>query len=342
MGLDRKAIAYRAINHQETSLCPYTFSAEDVVARELDAYYGYSSWRNKYHDYVVACAGFDEGVRWDAPGCSKDIYGTVWRTDRRPAHIEAPVLKTPSLRGYRFPDPETIATKDWAENARAEIARHADCLTVGRLGAGLFERSWMMRGFLDLLTDVAAEPAFFEDLLAAIADHQLQLVDRLLELPLDGIMFSDDWGDQRGVIIGPERWRQFIKPNVATLYAKAKAAGKIVLTHCCGSIVDIMPDVIEIGLDVLQSVQPEAHGMNPYKLKERYGRQLTFWGGLGSQSIVPFGTPRELRSEIRMLASRMGRGGGYMLAPAKALMPETPTENAAAILEEFMALGEPA
>ena len=131
-----------------------------------------------------------------------------------------------------------------------------------------------------------------------------------------------------------------LKPHYARLYAKAKNAGKYVLHHCCGSIAEIIPDLIEIGLDVLQSVQPEACGMNPYQLKDRFGDQLTFWGGLGSQSIIPFGTPEELRAEIRKLAGYMRKGGGYILSHAKALQPETPTANAAAILEEFMELGE--
>ena len=189
--------------------------------------------------------------------------------------------------------------------------------------------------------DSSLEPGFFSDLIAAISEHHMYpLVDRLLQLPVDGIYFGDDWGDQRGVIIGPERWREVFKPVYADLYGKVKKAGKFVLTHCCGSIIDIIPDVIEIGLDVLESVQPEARGMNPYQLKDRFGAQLTFWGGLGSQSIIPHGSPEELRAEIRKLGRHMVKDGGYILAGAKALQPETPTENAAAILEEFIALGE--
>lgn len=94
-----------------------------------------------------------------------------------------------------------------------------------------------------------------------------------------------------------------------------------------------MPDLIEIGLDVLQSVQPEA--MSPYALKRRYGDRFTFWGALGSQRLIPFGTPAEIRAEVRRLAHEMGRGGGYVLGLAKALQPETPTENAVAVVEAF-------
>jgi uroporphyrinogen decarboxylase len=109
-----------------------------------------------------------------------------------------------------------------------------------------------------------------------------------------------------------------------------------VLSHCCGSIADIMPDVIEIGLDVYESVQPEARNNDPYELKRRYGDQIAFWGGLGSQSTIPFGTPGQIGAEVTRLCREMGRGGGYILAPAKALQPETPTENAAAVVEAFL------
>jgi uroporphyrinogen decarboxylase len=109
-----------------------------------------------------------------------------------------------------------------------------------------------------------------------------------------------------------------------------------VLTHCCGSIEEILPDLIEIGLDVYQSVQPEAANSNPYDLKRKYGDRMTFWGGLGSQSTIPFGTPEGIRAEVARLCREMGRGGGYILSGSKHLQPETPTENAAAVVEAFL------
>ena len=107
---------------------------------------------------------------------------------------------------------------------------------------------------------------------------------------------------------------------------------------CFVRVSDIMADIVEIGLDVLESVQPEAAGMNPYELKGAWGDQITFWGGLGSQSTIPFSTPAEIREEIRHLRSEMGKGGGYILAPAKPLRPETPPENAVAVVEGFLEL----
>ena len=94
-----------------------------------------------------------------------------------------------------------------------------------------------------------------------------------------------------------------------------------------------MSDIVDIGLDVLESVQPEAAGMNPYELKRQWGDRITFWGCLGSQSTIQFGTPEQIQAEVRRLRSEMAVGGGYILAPAKGLQPGTPTDNAAAVVE---------
>ena len=155
------------------------------------------------------------------------------------------------------------------------------------------------------------------------------------DMPIDGILFGDDWGDQRGVILGAERWRRFLKPRWAKIYEAVRASGKIVMSHSCGSVAEIMPDMIEIGLQVHESVQPEASGMNPYELKQKWENEITFWGCLGSQSTIPRGTPGGIRSEIRHLKTAMGIGGGYILAPAKPLQSDTPTENAVAVVEAF-------
>ena len=340
MNLHRKSIVISAINHQQTSRIPYYFTWEGDIGDQLDAYYGNTMWRERFRNFIQICAWTDDGIYRPGPTYQRDAYGSLWRRDMRPVHLEEPVLTKPSLHGYMFPDPDELFPDNWLRDATANLENCSDCFTVGGIGQGLFERCWALRGFSNTLMDCVAEPAFFEDLCATISEHQIQLIDRLLALPLDGVYLTDDWGDQRGVMIGPERWRKVLKPNIARLYQRIKSADKYVLTHCCGSIADIIPDVIEIGLDVLESVQPEAQDMNPYKLKERYGDQLTFWGGLGSQSIVSRGTPEELRQEIRKLSLQMANRGGYILAPSKSLQPGTPVENAAVILDEFILQGE--
>jgi uroporphyrinogen decarboxylase len=248
------------------------------------------------------------------------------------------VLASPSLKGYEFPDLDAVFTPELAAEATRTVLDAPETFWVTGYGFGLFERIWTLRGFQESMVDSAADPGFYEELAERVVVHQLEIVDRLVQLPVDGIMFSDDWGYQQGVLLGPERWRRFLKPRLARLYDRVHQAGKYTLSHCCGSVVDIIPDVIEIGLDVLESVQPEARGMDPYTLKRRFGKEITFWGGLGSQSTIPFGTPAEIHAEVGKLCSEMARGGGYILAPAKALQPGTPVENSAAVVEAFLAL----
>jgi uroporphyrinogen decarboxylase len=268
----------------------------------------------------------------------RDGYGGVWRVDRRPWHLESPPLRRPSFEGYEFPKAERFLRPIWKERAAMSCAEHRESFVVGKLGWGLFERSWNLRGFENVLMDAVAEPEFFAEVLDRLADLYLSFVRYTVDLPVDGILFGDDWGDQRGVILGPERWRKFLKPRWARIYRAVHDAGKIAMSHSCGSVAEIVPDLIEIDLDVLESVQPEAAGMSPYELKRRYGSRICFWGGLGSQSVIPFGTPTEIASEVARLKSEMARGGGYILAPAKPLQPETPTANAVAVVEAFTAV----
>jgi uroporphyrinogen decarboxylase len=345
-----REIIFDTIQHCQTEEVPYTLDfegAEDMhlsagsnVEARLDAYYGGPHWRDRLKRYITRVNTVDIDKTYPiSEERVMDAYGGIRRTNLLPWHLETPPLKSPSFEGYNFPSPEIFFRPDWKEDARNAIAENKDTFIVGVLGNGLFDRSITLRGFENILMDAIDHPYFFEEALDKLMNLMLKFVDYTCDLPIDGILFGDDWGDQRGVIIGPKRWRQFIKPRWAQVYAHVHQHGKIVLHHSCGSVASILPDIIEIGVDVLESVQPEAAGMIPYELKKKYGDKITFWGGLGSQSIIPFGTPAALRAEIHRLRKEMSRGGGYILAPAKPLRSETPTENAVAIVEAFSEQG---
>lgn len=331
------------IRHEETHPIPYVLGFEGDIELRLDRHYGGPAWRQRVKTFVAYAGMVDTMRKTPVPGRDGvfvDLYGSTWRMDQRPFRLETPGLTRPSFDGCRWPRPEEFccAPAD-VENSRQGAARmKKDFLVMAGLGWGLFEMSWGIRGFENVLMDVIAEEDFYEELLERITVQFLAWVDlTCTNVPdIDAIFFGDDWGDQRGVIIGPERWRRFMKPRWARIYERVHSHGKLAVTHCCGSIVDIIPDVIEIGLDVLESVQPEARGMNPYGLKKRWGDKLVFWGGLGTQSTIPFGTPAQIHAEVKRLCREMGKGGGYILAPAKALQPETPTENAVAVFEAFV------
>jgi uroporphyrinogen decarboxylase len=310
--------------------------AEEGVAKRLDAHFGGPDWRTRLPPYIlgVGAVSTDPKVRLDEAH-ERDAYGGVWRTDRRPQHLERPPLERPSFEGYQFPKPETFFRPEMKAASFRKCRETPDSFRLAGLGWGLFERSWLLRGFENALVDAMEEPEFYEEALDRLTNLYLAFIEYTCDLPVDGVLFGDDWGDQRGVILGAERWRKFLKPRWAKLYAAVHVHGMLALHHSCGSVAELMPDLIEIGLDVLESVQPEAAGMDPCGLKRRWGDHLCFWGCVGSQRLLPFASPGEIQREVRRLCREMGRGGGCILAPAKPLQPETPTENAAALLEAF-------
>ncbi|NOY82673.1 MAG: hypothetical protein GXP31_16880 [Kiritimatiellaeota bacterium] len=329
-------IVLEQIRHCEAGEVPYTLPFEESVGKQLDQWFGSPDWRRRLKKYIAGVTAVDTNKQDPIDATHvRDPYGGVWRTDLRPWHLEKTPLPEPTLDSYEFPAPEEFFQPDQKRRAFQACEENRDLFRIAHLGWGLFERSWNLRGFENVLMDAVLVPDFFEEVLDRLTGLYLNFIQYTGDLPVDAIMFGDDWGDQRGVIIGPDRWRRFLKPRWAKLYAAAHAAGKIVIHHSCGSVAEIMPDIIEIGMDVLESVQPEAAGMNPYELKKKWGDKITFWGGLGSQSTIPLGAPDEIRSEVRKLRREMSHGGGYILAPAKPLQPETPTENAAALVEVF-------
>jgi uroporphyrinogen decarboxylase len=329
------------INHKNTDYLPYTIRFErdyDIEAR-VDAYYGSNHWQDLIENHIARIRVISDKFWTYKPNTPEkwtDLFGTTWRMNPRPRQPIEPALKEPSLEEYEFPSIDNCFDAGWEELAEGEIMANQDRFTIAYLGNGLFERSWMMRGYEKALMDIALYRDFYEELVENIKHLQMQMLERILQLPIDGIFFTDDWGYQHGVMVGAKRWREIFKPRYAQMFKQVHEAGKYTLLHCCGSIEEILPDAIEIGLDVYESVQPEAKNNNPYDLKNKYGEQITFWGGLGSQSIIPFGTPDDIRNEVNRLCIELGHGGGYILSPAKPIQPETPVENIVAILESFL------
>ena len=323
-----------AIRHREVRPVPCSIPVEETVKQKLEEHFGTPDWQDRIPRYIRHVGAVDTFAREKIDDTwSRDFYGGLWRMDCRPEHLQEWPLKEPTFEGYDFPPPERFFRPDWKEQSRTVCEEQDDAFLCAELSWGLFEISWKMRGFENVMSDCVLEPGFYGELLDKIMDLYLAFTDYVSDLPVQAIKYGDDWGDQRGIILGPDRWREFLKPRWAKIFQRCHEAGKIAICHSCGSVVDIMDDIIEIELDVLESCQPEAHGMDPYELKKRWGDKITFWGCLGSQSTMPFGTLDEIRAEAGKLCREMGKGGGYILAPAKPLQPETPVENALALIE---------
>lgn len=323
--------------HKGTSETPYSVAFESGLAATLNEHFGCDDWQSKMlKRYIVSYLDVDT-VRLERIDDirSRDALKAVWRMDKRPWHIEDNPLSEPTLKGYEFPTSEYF-TQPILENKKKAIEQYNadhEHYRLINMGWGIFEALWRLRGFENSLTDLLLEEDFCFEATERITQLYIDMLQACADVPADAYLFGDDWGDQRGVIMGAKTWRKFFKPCWAKIYAEVHRQGKIAMQHSCGSICDIYDDLIEIGMDVHESVQPEAQGMEPERLKQRFGSRLGFWGCLGSQGILTHGTPKEIRAEIFRLADLFREDGGYILAPAKPLFDEMPVDKAVAVIE---------
>lgn len=329
------------IKHRETDFVPYhLYFDEEFDIEALNSYFEDNSWQTKFDKHIIelnTSAPREDCGDSTTTGEKTDAYGIKRRVDKRPMHIIKPALDRPTLAGYRFPDADSLLSKGWEERA-LQLANEKKDHFLLFSGFSFYDRVWMMRGEENFFMDLFDSPDFCKELIEQMFECQMGMLERVLasSVPIDGVMFGDDWGYQEGIIIGAERWRKIFKPYVAKIYARIHEAGKYTINHMCGSVAEILPDLIEIGLDVYQGIQPEAKNNSPYRLKRLYGKDITFWGGLGTQNTIPFGIPSEIKLEVRKLCREMGKGGGYIIDCSKSILPDVPTENAAAVIEAFL------
>jgi len=195
-----------------------------------------------------------------------------------------------------------------------------------------FEKAYFARGFENLLSDIAGEPEYAQRLLDRIIDKNMVMLENFIDRAVvDGVLLGSDWGSQRGLLMSPNAWRELIKPGELREYELIRAAGKHIWIHSCGDITEILPDLCEMGVDVLNPVQPEC--MDIYEHKNKYGKQLTFWGGISTQRTLPFGSPDEVRHETRKIIEVLSDGGGYIASPSQELQDDVPLDNVMAMIE---------
>jgi uroporphyrinogen decarboxylase len=333
---DRPWIA-ATLKHRQPGAVPYNFSFSPPARACLEAHYGTRD--------IEEAIGLP--LRMGGPKSIKPLYappekfgasvadefGVIWSTNAidRGAPI-GPCLAEPDLSGYRFPDAAAAYRFEHLGVWTAANAGHYTFLWVG----DLWERATFMRGMEQILRDLTLSPRFVEELLRGLADYILQTMAILFaRYRFDGVALSDDYGTQRGMLMSPAHWGKFIKPLLAEIYALARQHGRTVFHHSCGDILPIIGDLIAIGLDVLHPIQPEA--MDILQLKREFGARLTLCGGLRTQDLLPRGTPRQVREEVKRLKEVLGQGGGYILEPGITLQADVPLANLVAMIEEARA-----
>ncbi|RPH97545.1 MAG: hypothetical protein EHM72_13495, partial [Calditrichaeota bacterium] len=163
----------------------------------------------------------------------------------------------------------------------------------------------------------------------------------LIRMGVDVIWCGDDFGGQNGMIMSPELWREIFKPRIRTIFEAFRRENPNVKIawHSCGSILPIIPDFIEIGLDILNPLQPLARDMDPLFLKRKFGRDLIFFGGIDVQELLPYGHPQQIKDQVRHCIKVLGENGGYIVAPAHNIQNDTPVENVLAMFEAVKSFG---
>ncbi len=180
--------------------------------------------------------------------------------------------------------------------------------------------------------DMAERPEFVEELLDRILyEWNLPIIDQQMELGADGFYFADDWGSRNSLLFSPAMWRRFIKPRLDICYQRVRDHGGLVGQHSDGYIVSVIPDLIELGLDILNPLQPFI--LDVYEIKGKFGDKLTLYGGIDLDHTLTFGTPAEVKQEIHEKADRLGQGGGYILQSCHTMLDDVPMENLIAYIE---------
>jgi uroporphyrinogen decarboxylase len=353
--MNRRERVLMAIRHEQPDYPPYNFHATATVYRKVAAHYGLPG-ANAVADFVgnhLVKIGSDfnvnpwaeeiqvEQVPSGGPlattadvqgGRHVDEFGCVWdRSGGLPHPVGHPLAGAPALLdAYRMPDPRRAGRFDAARSLADRY--QGEVFIFGKLGMALFERAWAIRGMEQILADMAERAAFVEELLDRILyEWNLPIIDQQMALGADGFYFADDWGSKTAMIFSPRMWRRFIKPRLAICYQRVKQHGGIVGQHSDGQVLAIFPDLIEVGLDVFNPLQPSLYDLA--EIKQRYGDRLAFYGGVDEDRTLAFGTPGEVRTEVFARAEQMGRGGGYILQSSHTILDDVPLPNIIAYIE---------
>lgn len=264
---------------------------------------------------------------------SFDWWGAGWGTQTEGYwHASAPLAEATDLDAFPWPDPGAV---DLLDKAAAMIAADAGRhFVVPNFGFALFERAWSLRGFDEFLMDLVCEPESSAELLDRITAIQVTLARRFVALGVDGGYFGDDYGAQNGLLFSPVLWRRMIKPRLAQMFAVFREAGLPVILHSDGDIWPILPDLVDIGLTCLNPVQPEV--LEHTRLYREFGRHLSFYGGLSTQSVLPNGSPDAVRAATNACIRDLAPDAtGLILGPSHRMQSDIPPANAAAMLDAF-------
>lgn len=342
---------FQVIRRERDDYVPFMFELCPSLKEKMDRYTG----GRHYQDYFsmpyrgAELKEIDRGIDFTRyfdsvkPGTVFNEYGIGFEPGSE-AHFTRmihPMEKFEDVSEFeKYPYPDIEKCFDWKTYAEkiAELKKK-DVITFGG-AVSVFEHAWYMRGMEQLLTDMYSdeETAYYH--LERVTQIECDRARMFAESGVDTIRYGDDVATQLDMMMSPDLWRKWLKPCLRRVIAAAKEVNPdlIIDFHSDGNIQRIIPDLIEVGIEVLNPVQPEC--MDPVEIKRLYGDKISFRGCIGTQTTMPFGTADDVRSEVRRLVKYVGKGGGLILAPSHMLEPEVPVENIVAFVDELKKVNE--
>lgn len=304
--VNRRDLVKAAIAHKTTERVPYCISFTQEGEKRLQGLIGMRS-ANDFADNDI--------IQVYPPWWGWYQLGPEWQS------MEPPPTTATVMGGGSY--------KDFFDSLKM-FRDNSDKYILVMIYGSHFEKAYFARGIENFLADMAGDPPFVRKLLHRIIEKNMVMLENFLCAPeIDGVLLGSDWGTQLDLIMSPDTWQEMIRPGEQREYDLVHSYGKDVWVHSCGNVEKIISSLTEMGLDVLNPVQ----AMDLAKLKRQYGGKLTFWGGISTQQVLPFGTPDEVKQEVRRVRDLMSVNGGYILAPSQAIQDDVPAENILALIE---------
>ena len=319
------------LNHIQPDVVPYNIDFTQVARARMAEFYGDPDFVSRLGNCLNSiCADPPNAWREVRPDVWEDQFGVQWdrRVDKDIGVVCNRCVTPKNVADYPFPDADDPARYEDFERV---LAAKGDRFYTMPIDFSFFERAWTLAGMEALLAAMIADHAFVNTLLDRILEFNLKIIEHVCSFDIDAVHFGDDWGHQGGLLMGPALWHEFIEPRLRQMYAAVKSRGKFVIIHSCGKVDELLPELIECGVDVFNPFQPEV--MDVFDVKRRYGHRLCFHGGISTQRTLPYGTVAQVKDEVKRLLDVVGESGGYIASPAHAIPADAKPENVAAMIE---------
>ena len=355
----------KAINHQEPDRVPIDLNPLYDFYLRLKAHLGFEIEEKVSHNLameviphpdVLMKLGIDIisvklgsvkalAKQERADGLVQDEWGVLYRMVEQPAGgryyevVYSPLkdAKLQDLNHYPWPIPDLAGRGESAQADAKKLYENTDLALMGRFGGPITETALYMLGMENWMTRLAIDPDFIDALLTKITDIQIGMDQVGLEATAKYLQIfkasGEDLGMQTGPMYSPKMFRERLLPHLKRRFQAARKyldevnPGVKIMLHSCGSIRKFLPDLIEAGVDIIDPVQPHAAGMDTAGLKNDFGNHLVFHGGVDIQYVLPFGTEEEIDQEVKERITSLGKGGGYILAPAHNVQADVPPKN---------------